>query len=288
MAAATSSDNMKGSLTVYKGDHSVSRRHRIPDSEIAEFDFTVSLGFGVLRAIILRNLQQTLDPLLQRTLVLPLRLSVKPSTIAPQHKYILLTEENFQQTVNRLFTNCRTRQHLEPADIRIPFVIYIGEAVAVRQAAAGSSGIRRATAARIRDAHQEIAAAIERNPPVLPEGSRVGDIAMNVWSRTRAREPNPEPIEGVPQTNTFRQAARLDFTRQENEQPASEWAEVPIRFNNRDRVLVDIHLPSLRAVLGLPPFPLFDRGVFHADAPLPVQVGQDLADIDHPLSDPET
>lgn len=288
MAAAVIPDDIKGSLTVFRGDHSVSRRHRIPDSEMAEFVFSVSLGLGVLRAILTRNVQQTLDPHLQRTLVEPLRVSVKPSTVAPQHKYIVLTEENFQATVHRLYTNCRTRQRLEPGDIRIPFVVFIAEAAAaVRPAAAGSTGIRRATAARIRDAHQEIATAIESNPPVLSEGTRIGDIALNVWSRSRARESNPDPIEGIPQNNTFRQATRLDHVRQEIEQPASEWAEVPIRFNNRDQVVVELHLPTLRAVLGLPPFPLFDRNAFHADAPLPVRVGQDIEDVDHILSDAE-
>jgi hypothetical protein len=145
-----------------------------------EFSFSVSLGLGVARAIIIRNLQQTLDTNQQRGLTTPLRISVKPCTVAPQSKYIVLTEENFQETVNRIYNNCRTRQRLSPADIRIPFVVYVGETAAVRPAATGSSGIRWATAARIRDAHQEIATAIQRNLPVLAEGNRIGEISLNV------------------------------------------------------------------------------------------------------------
>ena len=130
----------------------------------------------------------------------PLRISVKPNTVTPQSKYTVLTDENFQQTVNRIYNNIRTRQRLSPADIRIPCVVYVGETSAARPAATGSSGIRPVTAARVRDAHQEITTAIERNPPVLSEGNRIGEIAVNVWARSRTREANPEPIEGVPQT----------------------------------------------------------------------------------------
>jgi hypothetical protein len=286
MAASSVPDNMSGSLTVYKGDSSVSRRHRLSDSEVEGFPFSVSLGFAVLRAIVLRNLQQTLDRHLQRTLA-TLQIAVKPSTVAPQSRFIVLTDENFEQTVNRIYKNVCTRQHLTHDNVRIPFVVYIAEAAPVRQPTAGSSGIRRATAPRIQQAHQEITEAIASNPPVLAEGNRIGDIALNVWSRSRARESNPDPIEAIPDNNTFRQATRLDHLREEIAQSENEWAEVPIRFNNRDRVTVEIHLPTLRVALGLPRFPLFDRDVFHADAILPVRVGQDMADVDHPLSDTE-
>jgi len=110
---------------------------------------------------------------------------------------------------------------------------------------------------------------------------------MNVWSRNRARESNPGPIQGLPENNTFRQATRLDHLRQNHEQGDNEWAEVPIRFNQRDRVVVEIHLPTLRSALGLPPFPLFDADIFRANEPIPARVGEDMADVDHPLSDAE-
>src|SRR5690348_15115246 len=112
MAASSIPDNMSGSLTVYKGDSSVSRRQRISDSEVERIPFSVSLGFAVLRAIVLRNLQQTLDRHLQRTLVTTLQIAVKPSTVAAQSRFIVLTDENFEQTVNRIYKNVCTRQHV--------------------------------------------------------------------------------------------------------------------------------------------------------------------------------
>ena len=102
-------ENVMGSLTVYKGDDSVSRRHRLNPAEIEAFPFNPSMGFGVLRAIILRNLQQTLDPQHQATLATTLKIRVKPSTVAPQNRFIVLTDENFEQVINRVYSQARVR-----------------------------------------------------------------------------------------------------------------------------------------------------------------------------------
>ena len=108
--------------------------------------------------------------------------------------------------------------------------VYIAGAAPVRQSTITGTGIRRATATRIREAREQITAAIRSNPPQIAEGNCIGEIAMNVWSRNRARESNPGPIQGLPENNTFRQATRLDHLRQNHEQGDNEWAEVPIRY----------------------------------------------------------
>jgi hypothetical protein len=87
---------------------------------------------------------------------------------------------------------------------------------------------------------------------------------------------NTDPIEALPQSNTFRQATRLDVLRQTAEAEGSEWAEISIRFNRTDRVLVEIHVPTLRLIISLPPFPLINADVFRSSEPLPMQVGQDM------------
>jgi hypothetical protein len=106
---------------------------------------------------------------------------------------------------------------------------------------------------------------------------------MNVWSRARARETDPDPIEALSQSNTFKQATLIDVLRQTAESEESEWVEIPIRFNRANRVLVEIHVLTLPLILGLPPFPLFNADVFQSYEPLPTQVEQDMVDIDHPL-----
>ena len=171
--------------------------------------------------------------------------------------------------------------------MRIPFAVYIAEAASVRASVAGASGLRRATTARVREAQREIIEALRESPSNYPEGTRVGEIALNIWSRSRARDPSAGPVDvqGLPENNTFRQAIRLDYLQANSQAEQSEWAEIPIRFNRTESVTVEMHVPTLRSILGLPPYPLFSAGVFRSDAPLPSSVGRDMEDVDHQVSD---
>lgn len=189
--------------------------------------------------------------------------------------------------MRRSFAHAVIRQRLSPDAVRIPFVVYITEAASVRASTVGASGLRRATTARVQEAQGEIVAALRANPPNLPEGTRVGEIAMNVWSRSRARDPNASAIDvrELPASNTFRQAIRLDYLQANNEAEQREWAEMPIRFNRTEPVTVEMHIPTLRSILGLPRYPLFNGELFHSDAPLPTTVGRDIEDTDHPVTD---
>ena len=112
---------------------------------------------------------------------------------------------------------------------------------------------------------------------------------MDIWSRARARQVAQDDIGGPPQNNpAFRQAMRLDYLRErQSVDPAmQEWGELPVRWNNSDPGLFQVHLPTLRKLLGLPMYPLFERDIFNEQPPtFPATVEQDMEDVDHILSD---
>ena len=94
MAAVNAPDNFTATLTVFKGDDSVSRRQRITAAETENINFSLSQRFVVLRALIFRHLQQTLEQQHQRALQPALTVKLKPSTVSPQSRFVALTEEN--------------------------------------------------------------------------------------------------------------------------------------------------------------------------------------------------
>jgi hypothetical protein len=96
--------------------------------------------------------------------------------------------------------------------------------------------------------------------------TRIGDISLDIWYRARARLVNQTPIDHISQNNPgFRQGMRLDYSREQQrlDPAAQEWGEVPIRWNNSDPGSIRVHLPTLRKLLGLPMYPLFDRDIFN-------------------------
>jgi len=102
--------------------------------------------------------------------------------------------------VRRSFAQAQIRQRLSH---RHQNSIRCFEAASIRASAVGATGLRRATTARIQEAQREIIAVLRETPPNLPAGTRVGEIAMNVWSRTRARDPNAGPVDAreLPENN---------------------------------------------------------------------------------------
>lgn len=279
-------DVLAVALQVFKGDDSVSRRQRHSEAECCNISFTVRQGLGVLQAIVHRHLQQTLGARYGNSEASNLVLKIKPSTVAPQSRFIPLDESNFDELIHRSFSQALVRQQMSPDEVRIPLSVYISETATVgsrfNRSRVGTTGtIRRATQERIREAASEIADAVRQNVVNVGPNSRVGEIATRVWAMSRAREPNAVPIETAPSNNTFRQAARLDFIGSQAENnPSSEWTELPLRLNGSEIVTAEVHVPTLRSILGLPPFPLFNEGIFHND-PLPTEVGQDIEDLDH-------
>lgn len=279
-------DNLTASLTVFKGDDTVSRRHHHAAAETDSIQWTLSLGFCVLHAIIVRHLRIHLP---RSSVPDEIKLKIKPAVQAPQSRFIDLSEDNFDVTVRRVYAQSVIRQRLSPENVLIPLVVFISEQASVRNSGSTNpSGLRRATIGRVRLATEEIVAAIQANPPSLPDRAVIGEIATNIWSRTRARAVNPEPVEQLPASNTFRQAMRLDYLRSSLEnQDADEFAQIVLRVNRTELVTVEVNIASLRSALGLPPYPLFGNDIFHSDEPVPAVVGQDLNDVDHVLSDDE-
>jgi hypothetical protein len=96
---------------------------------------------------------------------------------------------------------------------------------------------------------------------------------------------NPSAEVIPPDTNTFRQATRLDFLRQSGSTETSEWVPVPHRMNGTEIISLEINIPALRRALGLPPYPLFAADIFRLDEELSRTVTQDMPDIDHADND---
>lgn len=166
--------------------------------------------------------------------------------------------------------------------------MYIPDAIAsanLSRPTTAATGRRRATQARVIQARDEITRHLQQNPVDLDQNARIGPISMNIWSRARAREVAQQEIDGPPQSNpAFRQAMHLDYLRerQSNDPALNEWGELPVRWNNSDPGTFQVHLPTLRRLLGLPNYPLFDREIFHQQrADFPTTVAQDMEDVDH-------
>jgi hypothetical protein len=272
-------DSLVASLQVFKGDDSSSRRQRHTDAESDRLPLILSQGFVVMQAVIHRHLQLTLNNRYSLSEASSLVVKVKPSTVATQIRFIPLSESNFEELVRRSYAQALTRQRLSTENVRIPLVVYVSDSSRARARNNRITSIRRATQPRIQEAAEEIASAVEGNRVSTGPQSRLGEISRRVWAISRARDPNPPPIESLPANNTFRQASRLDHLAEES--PAQqEWGELPLRLNRSERITVEIHIPTLRSLLGLPQYPLFQDGVFHND-PLPTEVGQDMEDEDH-------
>jgi hypothetical protein len=283
-------DALVASLTVYRGSDERSRRTRFSDAESSEIKFTLSQGYNVAHAILVAHLRSKL-PANTHAQLAQLVFKLKPSNDARQNRFIVMNGDNFDSEVRRIYKNAITRQKCQPGDVRIPFVVYISESEERQQNRNGTTAasMRRATVARVQSATEEITARLQEDPPVLAENERLGDVSMNVWARQRARNPNPEPVPVMPQSNLFRQAMRIDFFRDSvpQRQPAAEeYFDVPFEVMTTQPGTIRLHIPTLRRALGLPPYPLFSRDVFNADAaPFQAAVSQDIDDIDHLPSD---
>src|SRR5690349_297243 len=93
-------NSLTASLTVFKGDDAVSRRHRHTDAETDSIKFTLSHGFGVLLAIIVHHLRAHLP---RASVPDEIKVKVKPAVQAPQSRFIDLSEDNFDVTIRRVF-----------------------------------------------------------------------------------------------------------------------------------------------------------------------------------------
>lgn len=283
-------DALTACLTVYRGSDERSRRTRFSDAESDEIRFTLSQGYNVTHAILVAHLRSTL-PADSHPQLAQLRFKIKPSNDARQNRFILMSEDNFDSEIRRIYRNAIIRQRLRSEDVRIPFVVYINESEARNQSriATTSSSLRRATVARIQTATEEITARMQSDPLVLADNELFGDVSMHLWARQRARNPNPEPVPEMPQSNVFRQALRMDHFRQSvppQRNALEEYFDVPFEVLTTQPGTIRLHIPTLRRALGLPSFPLFSRDIFNADeAPIPGTVSQDIEDVDHPLSD---
>ena len=134
-----------------------------------------------------------------------------------------------------------------------------------------------------------LAGSFREIPPELAENERIGDVALNVWARSRARNPRPDPVPERPDINVFRQAMRIDYYRDnlpERHQTPDEYVEVPCRIMHTDPSTITLHIGMIRKALGLPPYPLFAREVLNAEnRPSATTLANDIEDVDHILSD---
>jgi hypothetical protein len=286
------SKNLIATLTVWRGDDTKQRRNRIIEAESDAISFNLNQGLTVLQPIILQHLRSRLPVQYSHNVTSNTPIKVKPTVECSQSRFVTLTEANFVSTMTEVWNNCLRRQRLSPEFVKVSIHVFVPENRIQTRSNTGNvnSGRRRATASRIAEAREEISQHLQDHPIDDDENIRIGAIAMNVWSRQRARQVTSDPIEQLPDSMAFRQATRLDFLRErEAGNPAAqEWGQLQIRWHNSDPTTVTVHLPTLRALLGLPNFPLFDRGVFHErEANIPVNVEQDIDDIDH-IDDMET
>ena len=183
-----------------------------------------------------------------------------------------MNEANFETEIRRVYKNAIVRQRAQPELIRVPFVVYIADPAQNSQVRSSTTAasLRRATVARIQSATEEISARLREDPPELAENERIGDVAMNLWARQRARNPNPEIDPVLPQSNVFRQAMRVDFLREtapQRQGALEEYFDVPFEVLTTQPGTIRLHVPSLRQALGLPPYPLFARDILTVSAP---------------------
>lgn len=274
-------DRMIATLTVFKGDDSVSRRTKFNQACTDMLNFQISLGYSVLFETVKAILRQHLPGNVWLAIQNEVKIKLRPTLHSRQDTFITLTSENFMDEVSRVYRNILQRQRILPENIRIPLYVYTCLR-ANDQQGGGRSVRRRATAARVTEAAREIREFVEANP-IDDDRGAVGPIASNIWARMRARDPNPDPIDQLPNNNhAFDQAMRLDRLQQRPVDQSNEWVDLLVRFNGSDPTSLGFHLPTLRRALGLPPYPLFDRDIFHQqNVNMPHDVGQDMEDIDH-------
>jgi len=280
------SENLIATLTVWRGDDTKQRRNRIVEAESESIAFNLNQGLTVLQPIILQHFRSRPPVQYSHNVTSTMPIKIKPTLECSQTRFVTLSEGNFVSTTTEVWNNSLRRQRLSPENVKIPIHVFVPESRIQTRSSTGNvnSGRRRATASRIAEAREEIVQHLQEHPIDDDQNIRIGAIAMNVWSRQRARQVTADPIEQPPDSMAFRQATRLDFLRErEAENPAQrEWGRLPIRFNNSDPSTVSVHLPTLRTLLGLPPYPLFDRDIFHErEANIPVNVEQDIDDVDH-------
>jgi hypothetical protein len=115
-------ERLNASLTVYKGDDRSRRRHHYTEAELDCLPFSVSQGFGTLRAIVVSHLRRLLAPLVVED---HLQLKIRPTVTTPQNKFLILNEKNFQEQIASVHYNFSLKQ--KPEDIRIPIFVFIEE-----------------------------------------------------------------------------------------------------------------------------------------------------------------
>ena len=142
--------------------------------------------------------------------------------------------------------------------------------------------LRRATANRVAAAGQAVQQWMNSS-----EGTQLGEITRNHVEIAHARRPEGVPFQ-MPTDNTTRQAQALDAAHERIQQrqqareanDARETIKIEIKIQNHWHE-VEVNLASLRTGLGLPPYNMFNRGIFHGYQHPTVAAEDDIADVDH-------
>ncbi|KAG9401700.1 hypothetical protein AC1031_009557, partial [Aphanomyces cochlioides] len=196
---------------------------------------------------------------------------LKPSSTAPQTKYLELTETNALSSIRCAWNNYNLKRN-GGGDFRLELFVYL------EKKSLTMAQIRRGTTDRIDSVRQRI---LEVDRPVQP-----GPAALQYISTTTlARQVDEPDIVNLPQNATIHQLNHIDREMERitntRDARAAEIAQDyrPLRVQmNGEIITLPVNVADFRALAGLPPFALYEpyRPPIVTDPP-----ASNMNDVDH-------
>ncbi|KAJ0392196.1 hypothetical protein P43SY_009983 [Pythium insidiosum] len=289
-AGVLPTSHLRGAVVFRRGEITKNPRK----GETRDVRFTLDDGFAVLKEKIMRYLRSPPFATDGSRLVDGI-VYFKDSKNVPQARFKILDEASFESLVRARWAKI-TQADADLLVLGTPANDDFGMRVASSflfelfvylTPPAGSTlqSLRRATASRIAESAEAVAA-FTRNGPTL------GPIATTHVVVTHARQPDGTPVR-LPDDNTTRQAMALDTAiadmacAQSARDASRDVAEIEIQIGGA-WVKLPVRIASLRSALRLPQHDIFTQGIFHDFTPVPSAVApqDDVLDEDH-MSDEE-
>ncbi|KAG9398957.1 hypothetical protein AC1031_012336 [Aphanomyces cochlioides] len=242
------------SLVVKIGDRHVSRS----TAGEAQFVLTTSQPFDFFRQqvtffaandIAKQFAEKNKDSKQKPTIDVPEAIEVylKPHVSSTQSKFVLLSSENFHDSIERAWTTAQTKRSSSGGDFKLEVFTYVDKKTS------NGKQIQRATATRVNVLAQQI----QQHP------DRPGPSATQYMAVHLARQVNPPDLTELPSNPTIRQLHHIDRetaaidSEDSSQQRASDGQYRQISFlTNGVRVPCFFDVHELRAALGLPAFDL--------------------------------
>ncbi|KAF4145932.1 hypothetical protein GN958_ATG04886 [Phytophthora infestans] len=185
---------------------------------------------------------------------------------APQREWVPIAPSNWLANLDTVQANYQRRSKAGPLVIEL--IVFVAKE---------QSGIRRASASRVKEDSRLIDSHLREHP-----GVQVGEIARTHWALSHARQPDQTAI-ALPDNAIFHQAQHIDTMRAAQIQQQSDQDEpkrtLPVSLNGSTPLRLTFYISELREMLGLPNYNCLAQGIFSEFQP--PGDPEDVEDTDH-------